>query len=74
MDIIMQIVQLVAKICAGVEQAKQSKRHSTAAPNPMADLLAQQQAAEAANCQMLMEMMAQQQAQQAVMMQQMMGW
>jgi hypothetical protein len=74
-----ELFALAMALVSGINQATQAKPKKTAAANPMAELVAQQQAAEAANCQFLMDMMAQQQAQQAAMLQQMMapsafGW
>jgi hypothetical protein len=72
-EIMNELLAIVMAVLSGINQVNRAKAKQPAASNPMAELLAQQQAAEAANCQLLMDMMAQQQAQQVAMLQQMMA-
>jgi hypothetical protein len=68
-----ELFAILTAVLSGINQVNQARARKTTASNPMAELLAQQQAAEATNCQLLMDMMAQQQTQQVAMLQQMMA-
>jgi hypothetical protein len=64
----MEFIFAIVKALASWAQTKNAP-----AQNPVAQVLAQQQAADAATCQMLADLMAQEQAQQMALLQQLMG-
>jgi hypothetical protein len=73
MDLFLAIVKGAVALLQVYQEVNQPHPSNMPSPNPMAGLLAQQQAAEAANRQLLNNCLAESQAQQMALLQQMMA-
>jgi hypothetical protein len=73
MELIIAIVKTLVALVQNLQKAKQAQPQQAAAQSPLAAMLAQQQASDAATCQLATNWMAQNEAQNAAFLQQLMG-